>query len=202
MLEPGHPPGSTQGTVPLTRFSNVKSDHAACGGKRLCAPWPAVLAALLLGAATGVIGSPLRAEKVVSVDQVTDLSAAGTQHMFRFVPNLVELKVGEQLTILNSTANHTVHTIPEIWPKGAPVVKLSHSKVAHVRFEQEGYYGLTCRRHGTYGMVMLVVVGKPGDTNPGQERSIEALATSFRGSEKARRAFLALVEKYRASSKR
>lgn len=186
----------------MTLSSSVNSGRAAGSGKCIRALWPSVLTALLLSVATGVIVTPLRAEKVVSVDQVTDLSAAGTQQMFRFVPNLVELKVGEQLTILNSTANHTVHTIPEIWPKGAPVVKLSHTKVAHVRFDQEGYYGLTCRRHGTYGMVMLVVVGKPGDANPGQEKSIEQLATSFRGSAKAHKAFLALVEKYRASSRR
>jgi plastocyanin len=201
----------------LIPFSKVKSGHAALdgsaasrnpriaastSGKRVNARWLAVITAVFFIAANGVISTPLRANKVVSVDQITDLGATGTTRMFRFVPNLVELEVGEQLTILNSTANHTVHTIPEIWPKGAPVVKISHAKVAKVSFDRAGYYGFTCRRHGTYGMVMLVVVGKPGASNPGQEQSIDELATSFRGSEKARAAFLALVEKYRASANR
>lgn len=203
--------------MPLTQLNRVQSDEvafdrlAACrypdiarrkSGRRICARLLAVMVAVLFSAASGVISTPLRADKVVLVDQITDLGAAGTSRMFRFVPNLIGLEIGEQLLIRNSTGGHTVHTIPEIWPSGAPFVKISHAKIAQISFKREGYYGFTCRRHGTYGMVMLVVVGRPGATNPGREQSIEELATRFRGSEKARAAFLALVEEYRASAKR
>lgn len=95
------------------------------------------------------------------VDQITDPTTTAAKNMFRFEPNFVELSPGDELVFLNSTAEHTVHSVKQLWPSGSPLVKISNRKEVKVRFDREGFYGFRCRRHGPYGMVMLVVVGKP-----------------------------------------
>ncbi|OXT02009.1 hypothetical protein B7H23_03500 [Notoacmeibacter marinus] len=123
------------------------------------------LAALVFLAAPGA--QTAKADSI-SVDQITDLSAKGARTMFRFAPELVRIDAGGTIEIRNSVRGHTVHSIPELWPADAPPVAISYRPSAVVRFTESGLYGLTCKRHGVYGMVMLVLVGdaeSPDDLN-------------------------------------
>ena len=134
---------------------------------------------------------PAAALTRTSVDQITDVSATAATNMFRFEPDLVTLDPGGEVSFLNSRSDHTVHTIPELWPARTPKVAIAHKPEAVVRFEREGFYGFRCRRHGQYGMVMLVVVGKP--------QGAEAFRTSIetmRAKARERTAFIDLLDRY------
>lgn len=95
------------------------------------------------------------------VRQITNPLAVSAQQMFRFDPQILRLSPGDSVSFENSLSDHTVHSIPEIWPTGAPEVHISHQPTASVSFDRPGVYGITCARHGQYGMVMLILVGDP-----------------------------------------
>lgn len=124
----------------------------------------------------------------VKIDQITDSTARAASHMFRFEPDLVRLQPGETVTFLNSRGEHTVHSVGELWPAGVPSVSISNQPSVVVRFDVAGVYGFRCARHGRYGMVMLVVVGKP----PTQSAADTALA-ALRIDRRERAAFERLL---------
>lgn len=122
--------------------------------------------------------APARADTVVDVvvEQTTDVMALSAHEMFRFEPQLVRIKPGDSVTFRNSMADHTVHSIPEIWPEDAEEVHISHQPEVQVTLDQAGVYGITCARHGQYGMVMLILVGEP-DLEPAEARIDETRLT-------------------------
>ncbi|MEM8951214.1 MAG: plastocyanin/azurin family copper-binding protein, partial [Pseudomonadota bacterium] len=126
--------------------------------------------ALQMVVAIGCCGQSAHAASAQSVDQITDLSATAATNMFRFEPDLVRVAAGEEIAFLNSRGDHTVHSVPQFWPKELEPIKISYKREAVVHFLSDGFYGFRCRRHGQYGMVMLVVAGKGGalDAVPGQ----------------------------------
>ncbi len=131
------------------RMSVVARRH----GERL------VFAAFLVLVALG--GFSVASGKTASgtVDQITDFSATAASGMFRFAPDLMRIAPGDTVTFLNSRGSHTVKSQAGLWPDGAPAVDIVGRLRADVPFDRPGLYGVTCRRHGKYGMVMLVAVG-------------------------------------------
>lgn len=102
---------------------------------------------------------------IVTVDQISDPLSTSATGMFRFDPSFVHLPDGGEIQFRNTVGGHTVHSMKGLWPEGVPTVAISGRKVASHQFIQPGLYGITCRRHGDYGMVMVVVVGdRPGKT--------------------------------------
>lgn len=95
----------------------------------------------------------------ITVDQITDLSASGAAEMFRFSPEIVRLEQGGLIEFRNSVGGHTVHSIEELWPSEAQPVAISCRPHTVIQFSEPGVYGLTCKRHGLYGIIMLVIVG-------------------------------------------
>lgn len=134
------------------------------------------------------------ADQTIEVDQITDPRARSAHEMFRFSPDLVRLDPGEKLIFLNSRSHHTVHSIPQFWPESTPKVAISNKPRAEVALQQEGFYGFTCRRHGTYGMTLLVVVG-----NPEIGADFEERINAMRASSREKDSFRALIERYRGS---
>lgn len=128
-----------------------------------------------------------------SVDQITDLSSTAASDMFRFDPDLVFVEPGTEISFLNSRADHTVHSVPQLWPDGVPPVKISHKPQAAVLLPTDGLYAFRCRRHGKYGMVMLVVAGTGSDLPDIPER-IDAMRAGAREKEK----FRTLIAQYAA----
>ncbi len=143
---------------------------------------------------SGMTGGAANARASQTVDQITDPHATAATNMFRFEPDFVTLSPGDELTFLNSRSDHTVHSVPELWPDGVPLVKIAHKKEASVTFDREGFYGFRCRRHGRYGMVMLVVVGRPG----GADELREAIET-MRAKPRERTGFTGLLDRYQSA---
>lgn len=128
------------------------------------------------------------------VDQITDPTTTAAKDMFRFEPNFLMLSTGDELTFLNSTAEHTVHTVKELWPDGVKHVKIANKKEVTVSFDQEGYYGFRCQRHGRYGMVMLVVVGRPPITD-----KVRKSIRKMRAKPRERSGFVELLKRYESA---
>lgn len=57
--------------------------------------------------------------------------------MLRFEPNFVERSTGDQLVFLNSTAEHTVRSVKQLWPSGVPLVNTSNKNEVAVRVDGE-----------------------------------------------------------------
>ena len=125
------------------------------------------------------------------IDQITDVGASAATGMFRFEPNFLRVGVGDSIAILNSHGEHTVHTAPDLWPEGVPKVAISNQPKAEITFPLEGLYGFRCKRHGQYGMVMLIVAGAPVIDDAVRER-----LTDMKAMPRERDAFAALVERY------
>lgn len=128
---------------------------ASARGRSVCC---GLAAGVAMGTAGG-LGVAFAQQALRVVDQITDLSATAASGMFRFAPDLVRIAPGEAVTFLNSRGSHTVNTQKGLWPEGVPEVDISGQQRAEIVFEKPGLYGVTCRRHGKYGMVMLIAVG-------------------------------------------
>ncbi len=125
------------------------------------------------------------------VDQVTDPGASAARGMFQFEPSLLRLAPGDRMVVLNSTGEHTVHSVPALWPADKEEVAIANAPRSEVQFDAPGVYGLRCRRHGQYGMVMLVIVGDGGGVT---DISTQVQAMKARPAEK--KAFRDLFESY------
>ena len=119
----------------------------------------AVLVGLLAAAVPGLACAPAAAQAPIEVDQVTDPTASEPTRLFRFRPALLRVPVGTNVRFLNMRGQHTVVSLPKMWPDGVPLIRLSNLSSTDVRFDKAGVYGFTCKVHGCYGMVMLVAVG-------------------------------------------
>ncbi|MET4104374.1 plastocyanin [Roseovarius sp. MBR-78] len=131
------------------------------------------------------------AVQTVSVKQLTDPKATAATGMFRFVPDLVMLDVGGGIVFFNSLAQHTVHSVPQIWPEGVAPVSIFNTPRVEVGLPVTGFYGFRCNRHGGYGMVMLAAVGAPP-----VPADIGKRVSNLRAERRERDAVLHLFERY------
>ncbi|MEM9431176.1 MAG: plastocyanin/azurin family copper-binding protein [Pseudomonadota bacterium] len=118
----------------------------------------AAVTSLAVLAATAVSA----AEEVRVVHQHSDAMASTAAEMFRFEPRILALAPGETVAFLNSVGSHTVLSQKGLWPEGVETVDIRGRARAELVFDRPGLYGITCARHGRYGMVMLIAVGPEG----------------------------------------
>lgn len=95
------------------------------------------------------------------VHQTTEVETDDVYHMFRFEPNILRVNAGEVVRFMGSTGEHTVTSVQGMLPEGAQKIEIHSSPKRDIRFDVEGVYGIKCRVHNRYGMVMLLVVGDP-----------------------------------------
>ncbi len=129
---------------------------------------------IILGFGFGEVSAetpPKNSTESIKVDQLIDVDTTDPLELFRFSPDYVELEPGGSIQFLNSLGKHTVVSIDSMMPEGAEPFEISHQKVAEVKFDKPGVYGIRCRVHVRYGMVMLV---KVGDELPNLEKAKKA----------------------------
>ncbi len=90
-----------------------------------------------------------------------DIDALTPEDLYRFVPNYHWIDPGDSVLFLNTTGNHTVYSVPGIWPRGVKPVEIAHQDRTAVTLTEPGVYGFQCRVHNRHGMFALVVVGTP-----------------------------------------
>lgn len=144
------------------------------------------VAGVLLG-----VGFAAAERAQLTIDQMTDFSASSASGMFSFAPDMIRIAPGETVTFLNSRGSHTVKAQKGFWPEGVEPVDIAGQTRADVVFDQPGLYGVTCARHGKYGMVMLVAVGDAVPT----EADIAAVS-ELPASDRAKAGYLRLLETF------
>ena len=110
--------------------------------------------------------------------------------MFRFEPDLVHVDVGDDIAFLNSRGEHTVHSVDALWPEGVERVAISNKPEVNLSLSREGIYAFRCKRHGQYGMVLLVVAGEPGNLE-----NARAQVATMKARPREKQAFLELIER-------
>ena len=102
-----------------------------------------------------------RASEVYEIRQIIDMKALVPEDLYRFVPNYYWIKPNDTIRFLNSTGNHTVKSIPGIWPDGAEPIDIAHQSSYDVKLSVPGVYGFRCKVHARHGMFALIIVGRP-----------------------------------------
>jgi pseudoazurin len=101
-----------------------------------------------------------------------------------FEPALLHVVPGDTVRFVPTDKGHNAESIDGMLPDGASPFKGGMGKEVAVTFEQPGVYGYKCKPHYGMGMVGLVVVGQPTNTDA-------AAAVEQKG--KARQRFEALL---------
>ncbi len=135
--------------------------------------------------------SDMHAGHKMEINQITDPGATAATGMFRFDPAIVYLNPGDAVVFLNSRGEHTVHSANPLWPDGKEHVAISNQRRAEVRFDEPGIFGFRCRRHGQYGMAMLVIVGDVTGVN-----DIDEQVAGMKARPREKQAFLSIWQEH------
>lgn len=95
------------------------------------------------------------------IKQVFDIETTDFDAMYQFIPDYVEIEVGEKVRFEGSVGSHTAHSIKGMLPEGVKPITIAYSDISEVTFDKPGVYGIKCKVHHRYGMVALIVVGDP-----------------------------------------
>ena len=101
-----------------------------------------------------------------------------------FQPNLVQAAPGDTIKFVPSDKSHNAETIKGMIPEGAEAFKGKMNEEFSVTLQQEGVYGVKCAPHYGMGMVALIVVCQPVNSDE---------AKAVKQSGKAKAAFAELL---------
>jgi pseudoazurin len=125
----------------------------------------------LLSAATVLLLCLASGEASAAEHVVKMLNTNSAGEMMVFEPDFVQAEPGDTIKFVAVDQMHNAETLPEIWPEGAPTFKGELSKDVSFTVEKEGVYGIKCLPHFAFGMMALVVAGKP--VNAGQLKAFQ-----------------------------
>ena len=117
----------------------------------------------ILAALTMSLG-PISASATTTEAQIQMLnkSAAGR---FVYLPQLIRIAPGETVSFVAIDKGHNVVSIEDMLPKKAAAIEVPFNKNVTLALTEPGIYGVKCTPHVGLGMVALIVVGTPTDTN-------------------------------------
>jgi pseudoazurin len=105
----------------------------------------------------------------------------GAEGPMVFEPSLVKIAPGDVVKFVPADKGHNVETIKGMLPEGAEPFAGKMSEEIKVTFDKPGIYGFRCKPHYGMGMVGLIVVGDPANTDsaravthPGRAKQIFA----------------------------
>lgn len=85
-----------------------------------------------------------------------------------FNPDILYVQPGDTINFVNMTS-HDAKTVEGLIPEGAQPFDSGIGNNISVKFDIEGTYGYVCVPHIGFGMVGLIVVGKPVDIDAKME---------------------------------
>jgi pseudoazurin len=89
----------------------------------------------------------------------------GAEGVMVFEPAFVQLQPGDTVKFLAVDKGHNVESVEAMLPDGAtPFVGKVNEEVSLV-LDKPGVYGVKCKPHYGMGMVALIVVGTPSNTD-------------------------------------
>jgi len=92
-----------------------------------------------------------------------------------FAPDIIQIQPGDSVAWVNMTSHNTV-SIDGLIPEGAKPWRGKLGENLQVTLDKEGIYAYVCEPHLGFGMVGLVIVGKPGNLD-----AIKAAALKLEG---------------------
>jgi pseudoazurin len=101
-----------------------------------------------------------------------------------FEPAFVKIAPGDMVKFVAADKGHNVETIKGMLPDGATPFTGKNGEDVAVKFDQAGVYGVKCLPHYAMGMVAMVVVGAPTNTDqakavPQAGKAKQVFATLF-----------------------
>ncbi len=93
------------------------------------------------------------------VKQITNINAPSAGMIHQFIPDYIEINVGDSVKFLGTVGRHTVHSVKGMYPEGFKKISIMPRQPNTVLFDKPGIYGIKCKIHQRHGMVALVVVG-------------------------------------------
>jgi len=110
----------------------------------------------------------------------------GTEGVMVFEPALVKIEPGDTIKFIAANKGHNAESIKTMIPADAAPFTGKMNEDTTVTFDRPGVYGVKCLPHYGMGMVALIVVGTPTNTE-------EAKAVTHPG--KAKQVFATLFGK-------
>jgi pseudoazurin len=114
----------------------------------------------------------------------------GTEGVMVFEPAFVKINPGDTVKFVATDKGHNVETIDAMIPEGGKTFVGKMNEEVVVTFDKPGVYGYKCKPHYGMGMVGMVVVGEPTNTDA-------AKAATHPG--KAKQTFATLFDKLAAT---
>ena len=115
------------------------------------------------------------------VEQTHDINAKNRATMYQFIPDYLEVNVGDTIRFTGTVGRHTVHSVPGMIPEGAERIAImpGNHPDKDVTFTKPGVYGVQCKYHGRHGMVMTLVVGKDAGNVAAVQKSVDTYINPF-----------------------
>ena len=107
-----------------------------------------------------------------------------------FEPAFVKIAPGDSVKFISTDKGHNAESIKGMLPEGATSFVGKNGEDVSVKFDQPGVYGIKCLPHYGMGMVALITVGTPANTE--QAKAVPQVG-------KAKQTFAALFGKLEAS---
>jgi pseudoazurin len=107
-----------------------------------------------------------------------------------FEPSFVKIAPGDTVRFVSTDKGHNAETIKGMLPEGAASFAGKSGEDVTVTFDKEGVYGVKCLPHYGIGMVAMIVVGRPVNTD--QAKAVPQVG-------KAKQVFATLFDKLEAS---
>jgi pseudoazurin len=142
-----------------------------------------VLGALV--AALGLAGAAHGAEVEVK------MLNKGAEGVMVFEPALVKVNPGDTVKFVAADKGHNAESIETMLPEGGQKFVGKINEELAITFDKPGVYGYKCKPHYGMGMVGMIVVGDPANTD-------KAKAATHPG--KAKQAFAKLFDKLAATT--
>src|SRR5262249_8849533 len=105
----------------------------------------------------------------------------GAEGVMVFEPALVKIEPGDTVKFVAANKGHNVESIKAMMPADAMPFAGKMSEDTTVAFDKPGVYGVKCLPHYGMGMVALIVVGTPSNTDeakavthPGRAKQVYA----------------------------
>jgi pseudoazurin len=145
-----------------------------------------LVAGVAMTVALGLAGTAVAAEHEVQ------MLNKGEKGAMVFEPDFVRAEPGDTIRFVVADKGHNAESIKGMLPEGADAFKGKINKEVTITVTEDGLYGIKCAPHYGMGMVALIAVGDPVNTE-------EAVAVKHPG--KAKKVFAELLGQQQFAAK-
>lgn len=113
----------------------------------------------------GALSLSLSIQTARADEMVVEMLNKSSGQTYAYAPDLIRLQPGDSVMFRPTDKGHNAITIDGMLPDGAARIDVGFNKEIKITFDRPGIYGVKCVPHVGLGMVGLIIVGEPNDTN-------------------------------------